>query len=53
VSRPPLLAVTAALGVVVALAVGLWFWSGVVAPGYDASIALGVALVHRRLRPHL
>ena len=42
-SRRLLLGVTAALGVVLTLAVGLWFWAGVVAPGYDASIALGVA----------
>lgn len=25
------------------LLAGLWFWSGVVAPGYDSSIALGIA----------
>ena len=24
------------------LAAGLWFWAGVVAPGYDTAIALGV-----------
>lgn len=28
--------------VLVALVTGLWFWSGVVAPGYRSSIALGV-----------
>lgn len=33
----------AALTVLVALALGLWLWAGVVAPGYDSSIALGVA----------
>ena len=33
----------AAISVLVALAAGLWFWAGVVAPGYDSSIALGVA----------
>jgi len=43
VSRRLLLGVAAALAVLLALAVGLWFWAGVVAPGYDASIALGVA----------
>ena len=32
----------AALAVVVALIAGLWFFSGVVAPGYDSAIALGV-----------
>ena len=29
--------------VVVTLVVGLWFWSGVVAPGYWSAIGLGVA----------
>ncbi len=34
----------AAVGAVIAiLVVGLWFWSGVVAPGYTSSIVLGVA----------
>ena len=28
--------------VVVTLAVGLWFWSGVVAPGYWSTIGLGI-----------
>jgi len=32
----------AALLVVVTLGVGLWFWSGVVAPGYWSTIVLGV-----------
>ncbi|MBA2349494.1 MAG: hypothetical protein H0V81_14495 [Solirubrobacterales bacterium] len=32
----------AVVTVLVALAAGLWFWSGVVAPGYRSSIALGV-----------
>ncbi len=42
-SRRLLAGAAAALAVVAALVVGLWFWAGVVAPGYDASIALGVA----------
>lgn len=33
----------APIAVVVALVAGLWFWSGVVAPGYWSAIALGVA----------
>lgn len=33
----------APVGVAVTLAVGLWFWSGVVAPGYTSAIVLGVA----------
>jgi hypothetical protein len=32
-----------ALAVLAALAGGLWFWAGVVAPGYWSSIALGAA----------
>ena len=32
----------AALVLLGALAVGLWFWAGVVAPGYFASIGFGV-----------
>ena len=35
--------VLAAFAVVAALVVGLWFWSGVVAPGYWSSIVLGTA----------
>ena len=31
----------APLGVVVTLGAGLWFWSGVVAPGYWSTIVLG------------
>ena len=42
-SRRLLLGVAATFGIVLALVVGLWFWAGVVAPGYDTSIALGVA----------
>ena len=34
--------VATALAVVAALVAGLWFFSGVVAPGYDSAIALGV-----------
>ena len=42
--RTPLLLRLAAIPITVAvLLAGLWFWSGVVAPGYDSSIALGVA----------
>lgn len=33
----------APLFVVVTLGAGLWFWSGVVAPGYWSAIVLGVA----------
>ena len=42
--RTPLLLRLAAIPITVAvLLAGLWFWSGVVAPGYNSSIALGVA----------
>ncbi len=34
--------VAGATAVVVVLAAGLWFWAGVVAPGYFESIAAGV-----------
>jgi len=43
VTRRLLAAAAAALAVLTALVVGLWFWAGVVAPGYYSSIALGVA----------
>lgn len=40
----PLLLRLAAIPITVAvLLAGLWFWSGLVAPGYNSSIALGVA----------
>lgn len=42
-SRRALVVPVAALALLAALAVGLWFWAGVVAPGYDSAIALGVA----------
>ncbi len=41
--RHGLAGLAAVLAVLAALVAGLWFWAGVVAPGYDASIALGVA----------